>query len=452
MLKPEILGQKQQNFPDKRLDKRNQIILDKLTDMPHTSLSESLGDNGSDRCYDFWSNSLVDPDAILAQIKSDTYEIAKNLNVILIIQDTSEISSAPRKRQEESQFSDSVFLHTSLAIRTDGLPIGIVDQLQWRRLKSEYGKKHKRKEKPIEDKESSKWLHPLNSIRNHLPKAQTKILISDRESDVYDYFSALRSNEKLLIRIAQDRALNDATRIKKKIDLEPSCGYYDFSIHRTAVREERIAKMEIRYRQVEILPPISRIKERLQNFPAVIIKVSEINAPDGEEPIVWYLLTTLPVNCIADVLECVRLYTLRWLIERFHYILKSGCQIEKLQLASEHSIANSIATYSIVAYRLMHMLYLSRIAPKADCLTIITPNEFEAIYFMRNPSASKLPDKRPTVEEVVVWIAVLGGYRVRKNSPPGLKTLWLGLVHLIDYTSGYIMAKARFSNCQSTSS
>jgi hypothetical protein len=84
-----------------------------------------------------------------------------------------------------------------------------------------------------------------------------------------------------------------------------------------------------------------------------VILVEEENRSPGVSPISWLLLTSLDINGLEDVVCCVSWYTHRWLIERYHYALKSGCGIEKLQLETARRIHMALATYSIVAWRLL---------------------------------------------------------------------------------------------------
>ncbi len=79
----------------------------------------------------------------------------------------------------------------------------------------------------------------------------------------------------------------------------------------------------------------------------------EVNQPSGETPISWLLLTTLTVGGFDDAVRCLHWYSYRWLIERSHYVLKSGCRLEKLQLETADRIERALATYSIVAWRLL---------------------------------------------------------------------------------------------------
>jgi len=90
---------------------------------------------------------------------------------------------------------------------------------------------------------------------------------------------------------------------------------------------------------VEILPPQSHPqRHNLQPVQVQVILAGEDNPPATEKPVSWLLLTTLPINGFEDIVQCWRWYNYRWLIERYHYVLKSGCGLEQLQLETAERI------------------------------------------------------------------------------------------------------------------
>jgi hypothetical protein len=95
----------------------------------------------------------------------------------------------------------------------------------------------------------------------------------------------------------------------------------------------------LRYATVELQPPTSHPQRSgLQPIRVQVISAVEDNPPPGVEPVSWLLLTTLPVTGFEDVVQILRWYSYRWLIERYHYVLKSGCRLEQLQLKTADRI------------------------------------------------------------------------------------------------------------------
>ena len=182
----------------------------------------------------------------------------------------------------------------------------------------------------------------------------------------------------------------------------------------------------------------------------VIFALEEHPNPEAK-PIQWLLLTTLEIDNFESAVRYIRWYTYRWLIERYHYVLKSGCRIEQLQLKTAERIEKALATYSIVAWRLCAvahrhcqrqcriavgdwLTYQSRQNPDLPGDTILEQYEWQSLYchFQGFP----LSAEPPSIKQAVIWIAQLGGFLARRHDGfPGVKTLWRGLQRLHDIAS-----------------
>ena len=151
----------------------------------------------------------------------------------------------------------------------------------------------------------------------------------------------------------------------------------------------------------------STSKSGYESVTLTAIEVKEVGVLTNEEDrICWKLLTTLEVKSEVDVLNCVRWYTYRWLIERFHYVLKSGTKIEELQLKQATSLQKAISVYSLAAFRIMQLVYQSRHKPEMSCETILTKNQWIVLYMLTHKEI-KIPKKPPTLGEIVKWIGKL---------------------------------------------
>lgn len=181
------------------------------------------------------------------------------------------------------------------------------------------------------------------------------------------------------------------------------------------------------------MPPKNRAtRTQLSPVTVNVIWANEENPPEGTQPISWLLLTTLNVSNLELACQCLRWYALRWLIERFHYVLKSGCRIEQLQLETAQRIQRALATYVIVAWRLLWLTYEARINPQTSCEVALEPFEWQALYCHVSQSTTP-PTHPPSLHRAVLWIARLGGFLARKcDGQPGVKTLWRGLRRLHD--------------------
>jgi len=148
------------------------------------------------------------------------------------------------------------------------------------------------------------------------------------------------------------------------------------------------------------------------------------------------LITTYPVGGIEDAIQCIEWYAQRWRIESYHYVLKSGCKIEEIQLEEVRKIKKLIAIYSIVAWKILWMIYESRENPEQPCTVILDDVEWKLLYVI---AKKKKPPKKPmNLREAVRSIAKLGGFIGRKgDGEPGVKTLWRGLMEFETIKDGY---------------
>ncbi len=447
-------------FGDERLNKRLIKIIENLSENPTKSIPEACQTWGETRAiYRFWDNRKVTPELILEPHIAKTVERVKSESVVLAIQDTSDADFTKHLKTKGLGYLDTIYLqgikiHTTLAVSAKGVPLGILHQQQWTRANEEIGKKHTRTKRPTADKESNRWIDSHNAVNELIPASTQVIHIGDRESDIYDLFASVRKeSEFLLIRCAQNRRLKDEPIcLKEAVALQKPVGTMTVKQKRPQDNVSKEVECGLRSLKAEILPPATRKDSKtLPSVKVTIIEVKENNAADKKEPIHWILLTTLPVETEEDIKAYVKYYSYRWLIERYHYTLKSGCQIEELQLETAERLKNAIATYCIVAWRILWMLYLSREDGNLPYNLIMSDVEMEILYFKFNPKAKSLPEQPPAISEVIRWIARLGGFLGRKSDGnPGVKTLWRGLVRLEVMAQTWSFAKSYFTNCQRT--
>jgi hypothetical protein len=271
------------------------------------------------------------------------------------------------------------------------------------------------------------------------------VVIGDRESDFYDFFRAPRAEGvELLVRVAQQsrRVEHAEETVKQALEAAPVQGEILVEVPRAPGRKARQARLSVRFLSLACGPPQSRRADTsLPKITLNWILVEEQSPPANTKPIRWLLVTTLPVNTLEDAVRCVSYYTRRWLIERFHYTLKSGCQVEERLLESLENICRMLATMSIVAWRVMWLVFESRENPDQPCTVILCQAEWQALHaYTHRRRPQPLPTRPPTLREAVRMIAKLGGFLGRKNdAEPGLKTVWQGLSRLSDITTGWLL-------------
>jgi hypothetical protein len=271
------------------------------------------------------------------------------------------------------------------------------------------------------------------------------ITVADREADIYDLFALpRRAGSDLLIRAAHDRAVSEAEgSVQKAIAAAQLAGKVRVRVPRHDDAPAREVVLQVRFATLHWLPP-SHHKQRSKLQPIavqVVLATEEADAAKGK-PIRWLLVTTLPVSGLAEAVQIVNWYTLRWVIERFHYVLKSGCHIEQLQLETAARLQRALATYALVAWRLLWLTYQARVQADQPAAAHFAPEEIQVLTHLRQlPKWSS--DQPFTLQQAVRRIAQLGGFLARKaDGEPGVKTIWRGLQRLPDLLAGWRAATA----------
>jgi hypothetical protein len=434
---------------DKRLEARARKIISAFSQNPTASIPEFCGDwAATHAAYSFLSNNMVRAEEVLASQCQATLKRIGNQELVIAVQDSSSFDftdhtatqgTGPLSHNRHFGF----FVHSTLAVSADGVPLGLLDQEMWVRDEAEIGKRHRRRELPIEEKESYKWLKGLKNSTAGIPSQTQVLVVSDRESDVFEYFVQPRpDNVELLIRGCWDRRLEDSDHnLWDSVSNTPVQGTIQIEIGRRPDQSPRVATCEIRFQEVTVLPPKGRSSRFEKLSPVVLwsILLEEIDAPDGVEPLCWLLLTTRQVTNFDQATLLILFYTYRWLIERFYYVLKSGCAMEKRQLRDVTRLQRFLALANVVAWRLLWMTYLGRVDPDLPCTVAFADHEWQALYAFVHKS-SAIPKQPPRLQDAIVWVAKLGGFLARKSDGhPGVKVLWRGWRRLDDISQAWLL-------------
>lgn len=436
---------------DERLHKRLVQVVEALAAQPTASVPQATGSWAATKAtYRFWDSRKVTPQAIRAAHQDSTVRRVAQEPRVLVIQDSTELdfSHHPKTRglgPLSAPTHQGLHVHSALGVRLDGVPLGLVHQEVWVRDPEDLGKAARRRQLPTAEKESQRWLDAERATLAILPEDVGVITVGDAEADIFDLFAQeRRPGADLLIRATHNRVVSDAARyLWPAVRRGVPGGQVEVSIGRREDRPPRQATLTLRWTPVTLQPPRNR-PQRAQLRPLALSAVlaEEEQPPAGVVPICWLLVTTLAVTTLAAALQCVRWYSSRWLIEQYHYVLKSGCRVEHLQLETAARLERALASYAIVAWRLLWLTYQARRQPTASCAVALAPHEWQALYctIHRTPT---LPAVAPTLTEAVRWIAQLGGFLGRKrDGDPGVKTLWRGLQRLQDIAATWQLAHA----------
>jgi len=170
------------------------------------------------------------------------------------------------------------------------------------------------------------------------------------------------------------------------------------------------------------------------------VLATEENPPKGEKKIEWMLLTSMSVNNFNEAIQIVDYYRSRWQIELYFKALKSGCKIEEEQLESRERIESSLMLYMIVAWRIMFLTMVRRSAGELSCEYFYDKSEWNSAYVITYKRAC--PNRGPSVREMNRMVARFGGFLGRKrDGEPGIKSMWIGLRRLADFTKAFELAR-----------
>ena len=438
---------------DQRLSKRLIRIADDFARRPAASIPKACVDAASVKAaYRFFEHDEVSEHQLLAGHRQRTLERLRQEPIVLAIQDTTSLDYATHEHTEglgpttndTAGSGRGMFLHTTMACTPAKLPLGLIHTRMWARDPARYGDNIKRNSKPLEEKESYKWLESFQAT-DQLTRAlpATKVVnVADREGDVYEVFAAALESAKVavLIRAQHNRQIVSTSQLLlwEHMAAHPVAATLTIDIPRHNGAPARQARCQIRFGAAPLQAPLLK-KQQPSLHNVWFIEVREVDTPPSAKAILWRLLTTLPVTTLEEAMEKVGWYLVRWQIEVFHRTLKTGCAVEALQLDHVDKLKRAVALKMVVAWRIMLLAYCSRDQSDLPASVLLTTEEIAVLQTMArtNPSTDSL-----TLRQAVRAMAGLGGFLGRKrDGEPGVITLWRGMQRLMDMTAAVLAFK-----------
>lgn len=397
--------------------------------------------------YRFFSNKRVSMDRLLKPHVESTTQRIKEHAVVLSVQDTTILDYSSHHATKglgptntKKDKAKGLILHDTMAFTPEGTPLGLVNVQCWARDPAQAGKRDKRKELPIEEKESYKWITSYRAaadIQADCPDT-TIVSVGDREADIYELFHEAyqtKGGPEILIRAERSRSRKVGERfLWDEMAAREAAGAFLIQIPRRKSQRAREAKVQIRFAEVELKPPRGRELPPLKVWAVYVV---EIDAPKGlKNPLEWMLLTTVETTNLEQALQIVKWYTIRWNIEIYHKVIKSGCRIKDRLLHEVDSLRACLAIDLVVAWRVFSLVKLGREMPDLSCECLLTQDEWKVLWAYENQTTP--PQTPPTIEWAARKIAKMGGYLGRKgDGPPGATTMWRGLNRLQTMVSFY---------------
>ena len=358
--------------------------------------------------------------------------------VVLCIQDTTELDFTTQpgiaglgRLSYEAQHG--MYVHPTLVVTPQGAALGVVDAWMWARVSK--GK--------ATVKESVRWLEGYGIVAElaEVTPGTRLVYLADREGDLRALMDdAARRGTPVdwLIRARQERKTAIGDKLWVGLRASEPLGEIEFTLPAAPGRPSRRVQQTLYLQRVMLparrgAPPVS----------VTALLAREEHPPAGEKAIEWRLLTNRSAATLEAAVELIEWDRCRWLVEIFFRILKSGCRVEALQLATLERLERALVIYLMIAWRILQMVTWGRDCPALPCEVMFDPEEWQAAWIVakRGPP----PETPPTLREMVRLIAHFGGFLGRKSDGhPGPKALWIGLQRVREWAIGIAVAKEVF--------
>lgn len=417
---------------DKRLNRRLVKLVGQLADKPTASIPGACGGWGDTAAaYRLLDNERCDWREIIEAHRRSSLARMAGQPVVLCLQDTTELDFNGQDIAGLGPLSyeaqRGMYVHPTYAVSTDREPLGVLDAWMWaRQAKGADGKR-------AGICESTRWsegYERLAEVAADLPDTRL-VQVGDRESDILALMRLAQTRGwpvDLLVRSRHDRVLPEGKRLWAQLDACEVLGEIEFTLGRRGTRKARMVRQQLRLERINLSRDVA------QALWMTCLVASEIGAPAGEKPVCWRLLTNRDATTLADATELIEWYRARWEIEMFFNVLKTACRVETLQLENVARLERALALFMVVSWRIARLMRLGRTCPDLAAALIFEPDEIHAAHIL---NGKPLPAKMPTLNAMTRLVAMLGGFLARKgDGEPGVKTIWLGLQRVSDFTAG----------------
>src|SRR6266446_5444542 len=434
---------------DERRTRRAVSLAEAIAREPHVSLPKQLGEPKEVKAtYRFLQSAQVSYEALLRPHVLQTRE-----------QDTTELDyQAHRQTSGLGPIGNGrhqgFLLQTVLAVEpTSGELLGIAHQEPFVRKPAPKGERSS--ERVHRERESQVWERAVQAI-GAPPQGLVWVHVGDRYSDIYTLFVECQQQQThFVIRAAQDRCVEERVeqiapalkRRKRKAGDPPQQHLFEtvrgwaasdeqeLEVPAEHARKARTARVAMSYGQLRLLAPDKR-ENVLPSLLVWVVRVWEVDPPEGVEPLEWVLLTSVPMESVAQAWERVGWYRRRWIVEDYHQALKTGCRMEERQIESYEGLRRLLGLLAPVAVRLLQLRTLARQQPDRPAAEVVPQEVVQVVALKTGGQAVGM-----TVEQCVKRIAQLGGYQGRRSDgPPGWKTLWHGWLKVQTLLEGVYLA------------
>jgi len=393
---------------DARLSKRLVSVAAAKAEVPDRAYSGvAKGDWPSVKAYyrmiDQPEESALDMPNILLPHRDRTVRRMMGQKTALCIQDGSELDYSALDKckglgeigtNQTGASSRGLHLHSTLALAPNGLPLGVLRADCPARGNKSPEDNRRNDHIPIEEKKTFIWIeHHRELVRLSAQMPNTQIIdICDREADFFELFDEQRRNPRveLIVRAKNDRPLEGIPlNLFETLRQAPLQSRVRVQVPRQSARPKkskqqarpkrpgRVADLAVHYEHIQLRAP-RHFKDK-EPIDIWVVHAVEENPPKDTSPVEWFLLTTLNIASAEDAEQCLRWYCLRWRIEDWHRVLKTGCQIEKLAHGTAERLRRAIAINLVIAWRIMLMTLLGRETPNLPAEVLFSDIELRTL-------------------------------------------------------------------------
>jgi hypothetical protein len=421
---------------DRRRTRRTVQAASNLAENPLGSLPAQMHTWKETKALYRW---LDEPDVTFAALMQphfqQTREQATSSPLVLLVQDTTDIDLSHRHKisgvgQIGNERGRGFFVQTVLAVRPQTREVlGCMAQEPFVRIPAPEGE-HRHQRLKREERETDVWIRQVQAIGT--PESGSLwVHVGDRGADMFPFFQACQQTQThFLVRAAQNRRVEgceeEITYSLTQARAFPSQASRVLELPARHGHQKRSAQLQLAFGQMTLLPPRHEPRASKEPLTVWVMRVWEEQAPEGEEPLEWVLLTSVPTTTLEQAWERVDWYRHRWLVEDYHQCLKSGCRIEERQLQTVDGLMRLLGLLSPLAVRLLQVRACAREDPERPAYEVIEPLMLAVLAEHAGGSPLSM-----TVGTFWIEVARMGGYLARSHDgPPGWRTIWKGWLSL----------------------
>jgi hypothetical protein len=434
------------DLPDLRLFARLLLVLQALVTR-WTEGPQGLKRKAQQGMRRWVNNPRISSALLLSRARRKFIPTLLELPEVVVAHDSSEIDEHGRSCPADagplrSSNARGYMTHWAVACSLDGALHGALDVYAWTRSWELRKQDHHKRD--MADKESCKWDRGIKRAERLLRGGGMRGVCwhaEDKEADVFEHL-ANQSQAKNRVVVRGDLGRKPTLKVgNKQVGLEEFLSSQrpaatikrsiDSRVRdkeRGLTHQARDVTLELRFGNVVRRAPQRYSKSGCfaQGLPLGVVEVREVGAPEGVEPLHWTLWSTHPVDTLEQALKVIKVYERRWKVEEYFFVCKTGCGLESEHVDSLESFRRLLVVVMVAATHLVQWVSAARSTPQLPAREYVEPESLQAIK--EACEFHRISSKRPprTIGEVVLLLARMGGYEVRKNKPYGWRAVWRG--------------------------